>query len=160
MQRRFYNTCVYCRVCGKRVEDRGSNKKDQLCSRHYHQLKRYGKFLDASPHSAKDPNEIDIRGKDAYIFLYDKLGNVVAKAVVDADVIDSVKNWKWVLSSTNGVITKWRVPSDDGKVHMKTMQLSHAVLGLMEDEVGKTRPLVKFADGDRLNCRRWNLEVI
>ena len=160
MQRKFYKTRVLCRVCGREIEDKGSKKSELLCARHYRQLRTRGKFLDSSPRSAKDPNEIVIDGDSAYISLYDKLGNVVAKAIVDSDSVKFVREHKWVLSSTNGVITKWRVPSNDGKVHMKTLCLSHAVLGLGKDDAGKVRPIVKFADGDRLNCRRWNLEVL
>lgn len=160
MQQKFYKTTAICRVCGRVIEDRGSKKSDFLCARHYRQWKKHGRFLDKSPRSAKDPNEITVEGGSAYISLYDKLGNVVAKAIIDSDSVELVKHRKWVLSETNGVITKWRVPCDDGKVRMKTMQLSHAVLGLGEDDVGNTRPFVKFADNNRLNCRRWNLEVV
>ena len=64
-----------------------------LCSKHYSQLKRYGKIFKYS--SRDKTNHIEILEDHAEIFLIDKNNEICAKALIDLDDVDKVKNIKW-----------------------------------------------------------------
>lgn len=68
-----------CPVCGK-VHYFGS--KEGLCEKHYYQKLRYGKFLDNSPRSIYDNNEIRTEGDITYISVYDKRGIKLNQEVI------------------------------------------------------------------------------
>lgn len=64
-----------------------------LCSKHYSQLRRHGKIF---KYSSKDKtNHIEILEDHAEIFLIDKNNEICAKALIDLDDVDKVKNIKW-----------------------------------------------------------------
>ncbi len=64
-----------------------------LCSKHYSQLRRYGKIFKYS--SRDKTNHIEILEDHAEIFLIDKNNEICAKALIDLDGVDKVKNIKW-----------------------------------------------------------------
>lgn len=64
-----------------------------LCSKHYTQLRRYGKIFKYS--KSDKTNHIEILEDHAEIFLIDKNNEVCAKALIDLDDVDKVKNIKW-----------------------------------------------------------------
>lgn len=64
-----------------------------LCSKHYSQLRRYGKIFKYS--NRDKTNHIEILEDHAEIFLIDKNNEVCAKALIDLDDVDKVKNIKW-----------------------------------------------------------------
>lgn len=64
-----------------------------LCSKHYSQLRRYGKIFKYS--SRDKTNHIEILKDHAEIFLIDKNNEICAKALIDLDDVDKVKNIKW-----------------------------------------------------------------
>ena len=64
-----------------------------LCSKHYSQLRRYGKIFKYS--SRDKTNHIEILEDHAEIFLIDKNNEICAKALIDLDDVDKVKNIKW-----------------------------------------------------------------
>lgn len=64
-----------------------------LCSKHYSQLRRYGKIFKYS--SRDKTNHIEILENHAEIFLIDKNNEICAKALIDLDDVDKVKNIKW-----------------------------------------------------------------
>lgn len=80
-----------CKIynCEKKVKANG------LCSRHCEQVRLYGKVLSRTKN---DPNEIEIKEDFALIHLYDFNCNVIAKAIIDLEDIDKVKQYKWSLS--------------------------------------------------------------
>ena len=62
-----------------------------VCSKHYSQLRKYGKIF---KYSYRDKtNHIEI--VDAEIFLIDKNNEICAKAIIDIEDIDKVKDIKW-----------------------------------------------------------------
>lgn len=73
--------------CHNKVMARG------LCSKHYSQLRRHGKILKYS--IGDKTNHIEILEDHAEIFLIDKNNEVCAKALIDLDDVDKVKNIKW-----------------------------------------------------------------
>lgn len=64
-----------------------------LCSKHYSQLRRYGKIFKYS--SRDKTNHIEILEDHAEIFLIDKNNEICAKALIDLDDVYKVKNIKW-----------------------------------------------------------------
>lgn len=84
---------IVCPVCGKVHSEPLS--RENLCSKHYYQKLRYGKFLDNSPRSIYDPNEYRIEGNTTYIKVYDKRGNTLNKEVIiDTEDIPKVLCYK------------------------------------------------------------------
>lgn len=82
-----------CPVCGKVHFDTLS--KEGLCSKHYYQKLRYGKFLDNSSRSIYDPNEYRIVGDIAYIKVYDKHGTTLSsEVIIDAEDLPKVLQYK------------------------------------------------------------------
>lgn len=73
--------------CEKEVLAKG------YCSKHYTQIKRYGKIF---KYSYRDKtNHIEIVDDHAEIFLIDRNNEICAKAIIDIEDIDKVKNIKW-----------------------------------------------------------------
>ena len=73
-----------------------------LCAKHTSQMRRCGHILERTVH---DKNEIVIDGDIAYIVLYNKTGEEVAKAIIDSKNIDFVKDSKWYLRKDGYVAT-------------------------------------------------------
>ena len=64
------------------------------CEKHYNQLRKYGHILERTRY---DPNEIILYDEYAEIVLYDKHCNEIARALIDIDDIDKVREYKWRL---------------------------------------------------------------
>ena len=73
----------------------GKHKAKGYCNKHYKQLLRHGKILERSH---KDLNEIIEYEDYAEIVLYNKHNEEVARALIDLDDVDRVKNYKWSLA--------------------------------------------------------------
>ena len=73
----------------------GKHKAKGYCNKHYKQLLRHGKILERSH---KDLNEIIEYEDYAEIVLYNKHNEEVARALIDLDDVDRVKNYKWSLT--------------------------------------------------------------
>ena len=84
----------YCTACGKIIDKYGSIK-NQLCSKHFQQLRRFGKTLDANQRTVNDPNEIRIYKDWAEIDTYDSYGNVLETYKLDLEDIKYINNNKW-----------------------------------------------------------------
>lgn len=80
---------VICKIegCGKKVCANG------LCSKHYTQIRRYGKIF---KYSYKDKtNHIEIVGDHAEIFLINRDNEIYGKALIDIEDIEKVKAIRW-----------------------------------------------------------------
>ena len=76
----------------------GCNNKHHAkgyCKKHYLQMKRHGQISDRTIY---DPNEIIEHEDYAEIILYDKQGKETARALIDLDDVDKVKDYKWGLT--------------------------------------------------------------
>jgi hypothetical protein len=75
------------------------------CKKHYIQICRHGHILERTIY---DSNEIilDYRNNCAYIILYNKQQQEVAKAIIDIEDINKIKKYKWCFSKNNRVSTK------------------------------------------------------
>ena len=87
-----------CVVCGR--EYKSGRTGHEMCQKHYKQLKKYGKVLDNNPRTKSDPNEIIEYDDYAEIILYNKDCEEVARALIDLEDIDKVKDYKWKLKDS------------------------------------------------------------
>ena len=128
---------TFCRVCGREIK----GNKD-LCSKHYYQWKKYNFFLDNSPRTTFDVNEIITHEDFAEIILYDEFQEEIEEKVkIDIDDVKRVKNIRWnkgrdcILGMTLG-----------------TMPLPNFIL--------KTQNPIEFINGNFLDCRKSNLKEV
>jgi hypothetical protein len=108
------------------------------CTKHYKQFKKHGRILERTKF---DPNEIIEYDDHAEIVLYDEGNNEIARALIDLEDIDSVKNYKWYLGN-NGYATNNKI----GRLH-------RFIMNPPEDMV------VDHIDGNKLDNRRDNLRI-
>ena len=66
------------------------------CMKHYKQFRRHGCIPERTKNN---PNEIIEYDDYAELVLYDNNSNEVARAIIDLDDIDKVKQYRWTLSS-------------------------------------------------------------
>ena len=128
----------YCKQCGTKID----NKHD-LCDKHYSQLKHYGFFLDDSQqHNRNEYVEID-----DYIELriYDKYFEEVEIAVIiDKEQLSRVKKLEWEYK--RGLIVGIDLLG-------RTVELQNLILDVYDEKV-------IYIDGDCLNNRKFNLQVV
>ncbi len=84
----------YCKVCGNLINQYGS-KKNQLCSKHAQQFRRFGKTLDTNQRSVFDLNEVRTYENYAEIDTYDQYGNVIETYILDLEDTKYLGNYKW-----------------------------------------------------------------
>ena len=89
-----------CKVCGRELTGRPAFC---MCKKHYYQYKKYGKVLDNNPRTKYDPNEIVLHEDYAEIIIYDKDCEEMARALIDLDDVDKVKDIKWGINNTGRV---------------------------------------------------------
>lgn len=87
-----------CAVCGKECKQ----LRRGMCNKHYRQFMKYGECI----RTIYDLNEIVEYDDYAEIVLYNKDCEEVARALIDLDDIDKVKNYKWYLVGNGYVYTK------------------------------------------------------
>ena len=130
-----------CEICGKMWRKKLTANGKVVCGKHYSQFKKFGYFRDTSPRTQRDKNKIIVDGDVAYIELYDKYYNVIAKATIDAEDVPLVRNIKWRLNC-NGYVHN---NSD------KSIFLHRRILGV--------DAMVDHKNGNRLDNRKANLRV-
>ena len=131
-----------CEVCGRMSRKKIKADNKVVCAKHRNQFRKYGEFRDTSPRTHRDKNEIIINNNVAYINMYDRFYNVVAKSKIDTSDIDMVKNIKWRLNNQGYVINN-----------------SHSSCFLHSKILG-CETFVDHINGDRLDNRRSNLRIV
>lgn len=124
-----------CRVCS--VE--GCNNKHTAkgyCDKHYRQYKKYGK----TQRTVYDSNEIIEYDDYAELVLYDKHNNEVARAIIDLEYVDVVKQYKWHLNT--------------GYVHNSKVGLLHRLIMNPDEDM-----VVDHINHNRLDNRISNLRI-
>lgn len=133
-----------CDLCGRLSSIKYKAEEMIVCRKHYNQFKNYGCFKDTSNRTHMDKNNITIVGDTAYIDLYDKHYNVIAKAIIDADDVDNIKHIKWGLSS-NGYVY-----NHNSRKHI-CIYLHRRILNC--------DTTVDHINGNRLDNRKCNLRI-
>jgi len=126
-----------CKIksCNKRKYVRG------YCIKHYTQILRHGKILERT---MRDPNEIIIKEKIAEVVLYDRNCQEVARAIIDVDDIEKIKDYKWHLTLNGYVITK---------INNKTLRMQNLIMDFNSSHL----QMVDHKDRDTLNNQKDNL---
>ena len=130
-----------CEVCGRYSRKKLRADGKVVCNKHYKQFKKYGCFKDNSSRIPRDKNNITIVGDIAYIDLYDKQYNVIAKAIIDTDDIEKVKYIKWRLNC-NGYV--YNNSNTSTFLHRRILDCD---------------TLVDHINGNRLDNRKCNLRI-
>lgn len=87
-----------CKVCGKECDKLIKG----MCIKHYTQLKNHGKIK----RTRYDPNEIVEYEDYAEVVLYNKQCEEIARALIDLEDINKVKQYKWSLKDNGYVLCK------------------------------------------------------
>lgn len=114
----------------------GKHKAKGYCAKHYMQYKRYGEVKERTKF---DSNEIVLYDNYAEIVLYNNNCEEIARALIDIEDIDKVKDCKWCLS--HGYVY-------DGKI-----RLHRLIMDCPEDMV------VDHINHNPLDNRKSNLRV-
>lgn len=130
-----------CSFCGSDKDVRKPRDYDgDLCIKHYTQYRRYGKILDRTRY---DKNEIIKNNEYAEVILYDSNQKEVARAKIDIEDIDRVKDFKWGINSNGYAYNRNKVI------------LMHRYLMDIYDENLE----IDHKNGDRLDNRKDNLRI-
>lgn len=137
-----------CDICGRECFKKIRMGGYTLCSKHMHQLHKYGKFLDNIQRTNNDLNDYEIKGDLVYFNLYNQKNEKIGQFFIDLDDIEKVKYKKWRLSAGH-VIT-----GQPAKKQQK--ELSHVILSIDKLEKGI---VVDHIDGNSLNNTKVNLRI-
>lgn len=130
-----------CEVCGRMWRKKLKANGKIVCNKHYMQFKKHKKFLDNSPRTPRDKNNITIDDDIAYIDLYNKKYEVIAQAIIDKEDINKVKYIKWRLNH-NGYV--YNNSNTSTFLHRRILD---------------TDQMVDHINGDRLDNRKSNLRI-
>lgn len=146
------NKMYYCDVCNRKVSNKIIRQGHILCSKHMHQLHKYGKFLDNIQRTNNDLNDytIDYKNNTVTFNLYNQKNVKNGEFIIDLEDIEKVKYRKWRISSNNHVVT--------GLPAKGTMRdLSHVILDFRPENF--TKGVVDHIDGNPLNNKKENLRI-
>lgn len=131
----------YCNQCGKLLSKKNKNG---LCKKHWDEYRKYGFCISDSPITEFDNNEIIIHKDYAEIVLYDALfqEELEERVLIDLDDVKTCKNVRW--NKKHSCII--------GDVLGKNTTLQNYILG--------NDNKIEFINGDFLDCRKENLNVI
>lgn len=136
-----------CEVCGRESNRVTRLYGRMLCSKHMHQLMKYGKTLDTIPRTTKDLNDYSIQGDVAVFNLYNQKNERIGEFLVDLGDIEKVKYKKWRLSHGH-VITG--LPSKGTQIELSWHLLAGKTLE------GK---VIDHINGNPKDNRRSNLRI-
>lgn len=125
-----------CSICGSTVKV-CNTEIGLLCGKHYLQYKRHGEIKSRTKY---DPNEFVVEEDLVRIFLYNKDGDKVAKALIDKDDYNLVKDYKWCLDK-------------NGYVKNSKQKYLHRTI------TRETTLYVDHINGNKLDNRKSNLRV-
>ena len=131
-----------CKVCGREC----NKLTNGMCNKHYRQFKKYGEAIDNNPRTIKDPNEIIEYEDYAEIILYNLNCEEVARALIDLEDIDKIKDYKWRVNDQGYALT-------DIKGSTKKIRLHRLIMNCPEDKV------VDHINHNTLDNRKSNLRI-
>ena len=72
-----------------------------FCSKHYTQMRRYGKIIDRTKY---DKNDIILYNNYAEVIIYNKECEEVARMLIDIDDIERVSQYKWFFTGHGYIV--------------------------------------------------------
>lgn len=141
-----------CDVCGRELKKKISLYGYCLCSKHMHQLLKYGKFLDNIQRTNSDLNDYKINyDTNTVIFnVYNQKNVKNGEFIIDIDDIEKVKYHKWRLSHSH-VVTG--LPSKGTQ-----KDLSWFIVGITKHQI-ECGYVVDHVNGNAFDNRRCNLRI-
>lgn len=138
-----------CDICGREIFKKNRIKGYTVCSKHMHQILKYGYALDNNPRTLNDLNDYCIFHNEAYFNVYNQRCEWVGNFVIDLCDIETVKYHKWRFSSFGHVVT--------GSGADNIRDLSHIVLGIPKEQ--DSTIVVDYINGNPRDNRRANLRI-
>jgi hypothetical protein len=127
-----------CKICNSNKSVTTTELGD-LCHKHYCQYKRLGYVKDRTKY---DSNKIVLNTDGtAFIYLYDILGNLVDKAIIDREDVSKVSKYKWCKDNTG---------------YAKSSNLKSLNRVILGEGIKK----VRYINGNKLDNRKCNLKVV
>lgn len=144
----------YCEQCGREIKKKIRYGGYTLCSKHMHQLHKYGKFLDNIQRTANDLNDYVIVEDTAIFNLYNQKNIKVGEFVIDKEDLEKIKYKKWRISH-NHVVTGQPYNMDNSS--KKCRDITHILLNISPDDDEKT--VIDYKDGNGFNNKKENLRI-
>lgn len=145
-----------CMVCGKNPTQKirfcrckYEDREGYICSKHYYQLKRYGRFLDDNMRTRNDPNNYFIIENVAWVITVDKQQNETGRFKIDVEDLERVLTKKWHLDRSNN-----RYRTFDGSRHI---DISTFILNKTGQGFDK---MVDHINRDPSDNRKCNLRIV
>lgn len=137
-------TMYVCEQCGRLLNRKIKAYGHVYCYKHYHQMKKLGKFLDDNPRTTYDRNEIHIVDDTAYVYVFDKYCNHIATGVCDAEDVPKIRYVKWKLSASGYLCN---TPKTGSNLHFSRVVLN-------------TDQFVDHINHNTLDNRKQNLRIV
>lgn len=137
-----------CDICGREVFKKIRLNGYTLCSKHKHQIQKYGHPLDNNPRTVNDLNDYQIKFNRVYFNVYNQKCERVGCFIIDLYDIELVKYHKWRLSHG-------RIVTGSGEGNIR--ELSHIILGISKDT--DSTVVVDYINGDAMDNTRANLRI-
>lgn len=140
-----------CEICGRENFKKIRLGGYTLCSKHMHQLQKYGKFLDNNPRTNNDKNDYIIIDNEVIFNLYNQKNEKIAEFIIDKEDIEKVKYHKWRLSHQH-VVTG--LPSKGNQ-----RDLSWIILDISQQDIQEKDIVIDHINCNPLDNRKKNLRI-
>jgi len=133
------------RICQTKGCERKHYAKG-LCKRCYRQTK----YENGIHRTVRDPNEFIIEGNICRILLYDKYANYKHTAIIDAEDLNLVKNYKWMSAQT--IYGHWYVRTS---INRKIIPIHRMIMAHLLDDTKE----IDHKNHNTFDNRKSNLRV-
>lgn len=137
-----------CEICGREIKKKNRIYGKTVCSKHMHQMLKYGHALDNIPRTNADLNEIIITGDIAVVMVYNQKNLPVSSFIIDAEDVSKIKYHKWRIDTNHRIIT-----GNCTNKHPRK-EIGRLLLGVFNPEL-----VVDHINGNSLDNRKCNLRI-
>lgn len=141
-----------CKVCGKICGNKLHEYIKGMCSKHYLQVKKYGKPLDNNPRTVYDANEIRVLNDYAEIDTYNFIGEVLSTFKLDIEDIPLLGNHKWRTVFKGKQKSPYLITGHGGSQGNDQIYFHRLVMGNISEEVD-------HINRDSTDNRKENLRI-